>query len=84
MHAGHVLNALWEGTRKGIFNMAAEVLSLLGKAGKRLAGWRLQELIYIQVWLILLEMLPKISRSCETLLVKLARQGYSVWYRVFV
>lgn len=49
MHAGHVLNALWEGTRKGIFNMAAEVLSLLGKAGKRLAGWRLQELIYVQV-----------------------------------
>lgn len=53
MRAGHVLNALWEGTharvRKGIFNMAAEVLSLLGKAGKRLAGWRLQELIYVQV-----------------------------------
>ena len=53
IRAGHVLNALWEGTRaparKGIFNMAAEVLSLLGKAGKRLAGWRLQELISIQV-----------------------------------
>lgn len=53
MHAGNVLKALWEGTCakawKSIFNMAAEVFSLLGKAGKRLAGWRLQELIPFQV-----------------------------------
>ena len=53
MNAEDVLKALWEGTRartrKSIFNMAAEVLSLLGKGGKRLAGWRLQELIPVQV-----------------------------------
>lgn len=29
--------------------MAAGVLALLGKAGKRLAGWRLQELKLLQV-----------------------------------
>lgn len=29
--------------------MAAGVLSFLGKAGKRLAGWRLQELTLLQV-----------------------------------
>lgn len=29
--------------------MAADLLSFLGKAGKRLAGWRLQELTLLQV-----------------------------------
>lgn len=33
----------------GESNMAAEVLAFLGKAGKRLAGWRLQELTHLQV-----------------------------------
>ena len=58
--------------------MAAEVLALLGKAGKKLAKWHLQQLMPLQVMKetglanLVSEKQPSVSHTRETRLVKIA------------